>query len=201
MNNSRDPKTLRKIDLHYGHWQGTLNLAKEISSQRSNVEERQLSFYSSSIILARTALEIYLNEAWFSLPQINHNPHAYDKFVYTTVVKRYKKYSRACKIPSNDQLKALCADIDLCNHIRNFCIHYTGPHITDRIINAIKKRPEIDGALQNASDSPQTYLLNNFSANFCIKTVAKSIQYCEENRKPHTILSSEYIEHCRKINQ
>jgi len=185
---------------HYGHWRGTLRIACDLAINESRNEETKFSTRCSSIVLARTSLEIFLNESWFSIPGNSSVQPSFKRYVNKTIVDRFKEFARIVKITDHTELNELYLDIDITNQIRNFCIHYTGPQIKQITSKAIKKRPQLNDLCLNVSGSPQTFLVNEHSVRFCLNSVVRAISFIEQNRATKTPLSAEYVDFCEGVN-
>jgi hypothetical protein len=188
-----------EIDTHFGHWRGTLRLAAELAARTSRVEETHLGIHSSSIILSRTSLETYLNEGWFSLKGKTSGEPEYKRFVGLTVVERFSRFLTLTGIAKSQWVKELTTNISIVNQIRNFCIHYTGPNIKQITIGEISKRPALKARLDEIGDTPQSFLVNQYSSKFCLLSVAEAIAFVETSRSPGTPMSDEYAAFCQEI--
>ena len=192
---------MNEIDTHFGHWRGTLRIAAELAERTSRVEETALSIQSSSIILSRTSLETYLNEGWFSLTGKTAGEAAYKRFVGLTVVDRFTRFLKLTRIAQGKRTQELRTNVSIVNQIRNFCIHYTGPNIKRVTIREIEKRPALMAKMDEAGDTPQSFLINQHSSKFCLYSVAEAIEFVEANRTPGTPISDEYAAFCEEFLQ
>ncbi len=187
------------VTTHYGHWRGILRIAAELASTTNRLQDVRLGTQSSAIILARTSLETYLNEGWFSLAGKSAIEPAYKRFVDMTVVDRYRHFLDLNHVLLDSECDKICTDISVVNQIRNFCIHYTGPTIKQKTHSEIKKRPELHQLLKQAGDTPQSYLINEHSSRFCLISVANAIVFVERMRSEKTPLSRDFIEFCEEF--
>lgn len=209
----REPSAIRKIEkthlttehklaniaLHYGHWRSTLIVAKELRTNQIYSKERQLAIFSSSIILSRTAIEIYLNESWFSSFPFDVEKDNFSKYINLYIVDRYKRHAHLCGIDDTARFQALAHDLDLCNLIRNFCVHYPGPRLRDRLSQRLEEINGFSDFLNLAHESPQEYVINQYTAEFCYRTTLNAIMYLECHRNLRNAMTDDYIQFCKDM--
>lgn len=189
------------IGIHYGHWRETLRHARDFAIKQKRSDADQIAAYSTSIIMSRTALEIFLNESWSTF-NTNQSKRKYSEYTNTTVVSRYQKYIENIDVHP-DRFKAnvdrIKEKINLTNKIRNYCIHYTAQAIAKETEECLRGEQSLYSECANEATSPQTLLLNKRTADWCFHTVCEAIKFGEQYRSPRSAMSLDYIAFCEKV--
>jgi hypothetical protein len=190
---------VKAIDPHYGHWRGTLEVAAKLSKKISKVAEVQLSYHSSSIILSRTAIEIYTNEAWFTIASAVSQKAMFDRYVNLHVVDRLNELADLISVKKDAAYLSAIEDIELSNGIRNYCIHYTGPILKMNLISKLGRRLPSSSMVEFDPNDPQMLFINPAISKFCLDAARNVIMLFEQNRIFKTSLSAMYIKFCREL--
>jgi len=184
-----------------------LAIAKMLSDTRRRRDEENLAAHSSSIILSRTALEIYLNEIYFFFCKngmFQENSKIMIKYSNRSIRLNYKNFvnlhilERASLINHKtfDQYEA---SLSLVNQIRNYCIHYTTSTQKEVLIDQLEEFEDLFENCSSSNDSPQTLVVNQFTSGWCFRKSCEYIMASESLRNDPSAIAKANVSDCEVL--
>lgn len=178
----------------YSHWHHTLQRAVDLAKSRKRRESDQIATHSSSIILSRTALEIYLNELYHYVSLTDGALLATEKRKNGKRVKNLLKYKNFANLHVLNRMilfgvkknDIVYRNVEYLNHVRNYCIHYTTSEQKPVLKQSMQDFSHLTYQVAGKDAAPQMVAVNRTTAIWSVEIVCEAVKDIDQINSHHT---------------